>query len=160
MTSKQRFSSNEVLSQLFDRESVIEENACETEDNVEEDPDYEASSSDENETLSVDPLLLSLNHQQTCYLPKMESYHGSSPHLQDLRLLISSKWFQASTDVLQSTFELFVILSVFFLIDGVTKLEGRHVHGDSWKDLDVTYLQAYIALLILAGILILEQQYF
>ncbi|XP_035278967.1 uncharacterized protein LOC118230221 [Anguilla anguilla] len=50
MTSKKRFSVNEVLPQLFDSEGDIEENVSETEDNVEEDPDYEASSSDENET--------------------------------------------------------------------------------------------------------------
>lgn len=54
MTSKQRFSANEVLSQLFASESDIEENVSETEDNVEEDPDYEASSSDENETHETD----------------------------------------------------------------------------------------------------------
>lgn len=57
MTSKKRFSVNEVLSQLFDHESDIEENVSETEDDVEEDPDYEASSSDENETLSDPPVV-------------------------------------------------------------------------------------------------------
>ncbi|GLD65982.1 piggyBac transposable element-derived protein 4-like protein [Lates japonicus] len=38
---------------------VTEENVSETEDDVEEDPDYEASSSDENETVSVDPPVVS-----------------------------------------------------------------------------------------------------
>ncbi|KAL1276900.1 hypothetical protein QQF64_023573 [Cirrhinus molitorella] len=55
MASKQRFSVSEILTQVFDSESDIEENVSETEDNLEEDPDYEASSSDENETPSVDP---------------------------------------------------------------------------------------------------------
>ncbi|KAI7812972.1 hypothetical protein IRJ41_012930 [Triplophysa rosa] len=36
-------------------ESDIEENVSKTDDNVEEDPDYEASSSDENESPSVEP---------------------------------------------------------------------------------------------------------
>ena len=59
MTSKQRFRANAVLSQLFDSESDIEENVSETEDNVEEDPDYETSSSDGNESLSIDPPVVS-----------------------------------------------------------------------------------------------------
>ena len=50
---------SEVLSHLFDHESDIEENVSEPEDGVEEDPDYEVSSSDENETLSVDPPVVS-----------------------------------------------------------------------------------------------------
>lgn len=55
MTSKERCSVNKVLSQLFDHESDIEENVSETEHDVEEDPEYEASSSHENKTLIVDP---------------------------------------------------------------------------------------------------------
>ncbi|KAK2818952.1 hypothetical protein Q5P01_024513 [Channa striata] len=57
MTLRKVFSVNEWLSHLFDLESDIEENVSETEDDVKEDPDYEASSSHENETLSVDPLV-------------------------------------------------------------------------------------------------------
>ncbi|KAJ4945662.1 hypothetical protein JOQ06_023343 [Pogonophryne albipinna] len=57
MTSKKRFSVVEVLPQLFDGESDIEENVFETEDNVEEDPDYKASFSDENETPVYAPVV-------------------------------------------------------------------------------------------------------
>ena len=56
MTSKERFSVNEVLSHLFDHESDIEEKVSETGGEV---PDDEASSSDENQTLSVDPPVVS-----------------------------------------------------------------------------------------------------
>lgn len=42
----------------------------------------------------------------------------------------------------------------------MAKLETRYVHGNSWKYLNMTYLQAYIGLIILAGMLTLEQQYF
>lgn len=52
MTSKQRFSVNCHSSLTV---KVTEENVFEADDNVEEEPDYESSSSDENETLSVDP---------------------------------------------------------------------------------------------------------
>lgn len=57
MFSRKRFTVSEVLEQLFDSESDIEENVSETEDCVEEDPDSEGFSSDENE--SVDPPVVS-----------------------------------------------------------------------------------------------------
>ncbi len=34
----------------------------------------------------------------------------------------------------------------------MTNLEGKRVYGDSWKDLDVVDLEAYIGLLILAEV--------
>ena len=46
---------SEVLSHLFDLESDTEENVPLTEEDVEEDPNYYASFSDENEIHSVDP---------------------------------------------------------------------------------------------------------
>ena len=61
----------------------------ETDENIEEDPDYEVSSSDENEFPAVDP---PLNHQQIHCLPKMEGCHGPAPDLVTV-LLMSSKWF-------------------------------------------------------------------
>lgn len=53
MSSGKRFTVNDVLEQLFDSESDIEEHVSETEDCVEEEADFEAFSSYENE--SVDP---------------------------------------------------------------------------------------------------------
>ncbi len=154
---KQRFSANEVLSQLFDTERDIEKNVSETEDNVEEGPDYEAFSSDENETLGVDPPVVSTT--RSGHVIKTESYYGSSPHLNDkvdLVLLMSSKWFQAPPDTLSmdttSAFELFISPSTENNVLVMTNLEGRQVYGDSWKDLDVTHLHAYIRLLILEGV--------
>lgn len=47
------FTVTEVLAQLFDSESNIEEKVSEREDCVEEDPDFKEFSSDENE--SADP---------------------------------------------------------------------------------------------------------
>lgn len=68
MTSNERFSVFELLQQLFDHERDVRQWVWDID--IEEDPDYEASSND-NETLSVD-LLLSLHHEQTHYLTKME----------------------------------------------------------------------------------------
>lgn len=64
IASKKMLSVGEVLSQLFDSESGLEEHVRDTE----EDPDYDASSSEENETLSADAPLVAQ--------PKMESFYG------------------------------------------------------------------------------------
>ena len=53
---------------------------------------------------------------------------------------------------IQSAFELFMTPSIEKTILQMTNLEGRRVYGDEWKDYDVTHLQAYIGLLILAGV--------
>ena len=48
-----RCSATEVLSQILQGGSGIDESVSETEDNVEEDPDYAAYSSDENEAIEI-----------------------------------------------------------------------------------------------------------
>lgn len=97
MTSKERCSVNKVLSQLFDHESDIEENVSETKDEVEEDRDHEASSSNENKTLIVDPPVVSQPPANALYLPKMLLWPVSPLEQQ------SSKWFQVPTDMLSVT---------------------------------------------------------
>lgn len=72
------------MSQLFD----IEENVSETEENVEEEPNYDASTSNENETLSVDAPVVSAD----MITFKSKSYYGPTPRLKnmvDLVLLMS-----------------------------------------------------------------------
>ncbi len=47
---------------------------------------------------------------------------------------------------------MYLNVSVENYILEVTHLEGRRVYEDSWKDFDMTDLQAYIGLLILAEV--------
>ena len=70
---RKRFAATEVLSQIFQGGSDIDEDGSETDDNVEEYPDYAASSSDENEASEIghsDPPVVSQtplsyrNHQE------------------------------------------------------------------------------------------------
>ncbi len=105
MSAKQRFSVSEVLSQLFDSESDIEENVSETEDNVED--NFEAFSSDENETLSVDPPVVSQRPADTLPSKNGKSLWSLSPHERQvhLMLLMSLKWFQAPPDALSAMSE-------------------------------------------------------
>ena len=43
-------------------------------------------------------------------------------------------------------------LSLKKVIIAMTNLEGKKVYGDIWKDLDEEYLDAYIGVLLLAGV--------
>ena len=81
---------------------VTEQNESEAKDNV-EDPDYEASS-DENNTLSINRPVMA---QPPAYKLPSKNVHllWSPPHLNDrvdLVLLISSKWFQGPPDTLST----------------------------------------------------------
>ncbi|XP_051982284.1 piggyBac transposable element-derived protein 4-like [Xyrauchen texanus] len=161
MTSKQRFSVYEILSQFFDSESDIEENVSETDDNIEEDPDYEASSSDENDTPNVDPPVVS--QPPTNPLPSKNgklSWSRSPPERQG-RLSAANvikmvpgptRYAVSHVQDIKSAFDLFITPSIEKDVLEMTNLEGRRVYGEGWKDFDVTDLQAYIELLILAGV--------
>ncbi|XP_039550046.1 piggyBac transposable element-derived protein 4-like, partial [Pimephales promelas] len=161
MTTKQRFSVNEILSQFFDSESDIEENVSETDDHIEEDPDYEAFSSDENETPNVDPPVVS--QPPTNPLPSKNgklSWSHSPPERQG-RLSAANvikmvpgptRYAVSHVQDIKSAFDLFITPSIEKDVLEMTNLEGKRVYGDDWKDFDVTDLQAYIGLLILAGV--------
>ncbi len=58
----------------------------------------------------------------------------------------------ANADDIRSTFELFFPNDIRRILITTTNLEGKRVFGDTWKDLDWTDLQAFIGLLILAGV--------
>lgn len=49
-------------------------------------------------------------------------------------------------------FELFMPLSLKRIIITMINLEGKKVHGDMWKDIDEEYLDAFIGVLLLAGV--------
>ncbi len=147
MNSRQRFSASEVLSQLFDSESGIEEN-------VAEDPGYE------NETLGVDPPVVSK--------PPVDSVLSQPPRADTLppkngnllwplsplerqgrlnaaiviRMVPGPAGYAVShVQDIKSAFELSITPSIKKDIIETTILEGMHVYGDSWKDMDVTHLQ-------------------
>ncbi|XP_077128955.1 26S proteasome non-ATPase regulatory subunit 14 isoform X1 [Ranitomeya variabilis] len=51
-----------------------------------------------------------------------------------------------------SAFALFLNMTILNIIIQMTNIEGQVVYGDKWKTLDVTALNAYIGLLLLAGV--------
>lgn len=90
-------------------------------------------------------LLLSLNHQQTQCLPKMERQYGPFPNFkQQWRLSASNiikmvpgptRYAVSHVEDLKSSFEIFMTPSIKNTVLRMTNLEGRCVYGDSWKDL-------------------------
>lgn len=55
-------------------------------------------------------------------------------------------------DDIKSSFQLFLPKSIEGIILEMTNLEGKRVFGDTWREIDLVDLQAYIGLLILAGV--------
>ncbi|KAM9770316.1 DNA polymerase delta subunit 4 isoform 1-T1 [Menidia menidia] len=53
---------------------------------------------------------------------------------------------------IKSSFELFIPDSIQEIILDCTNFEGRRVFGERWKEMDLTQLQAYFGVLILAGV--------
>ena len=151
---KKRFLSQQsfVLSQLFDGESDEEETVSEIEDNVEEDSDYEASSSDDNET-PVQMLLLSLKHKQTLSktckvimvplsLEQQSSFSASNVMKMVPGLTRYAVRHEVSIGALHNTINEKDILEMMDLEGGHSGTVRR-----SW-----THLQAHTLLLIFAGV--------
>lgn len=53
---------------------------------------------------------------------------------------------------IESSFELFIPDDIQKIILDYTNLEGIHVFGERWKEMDQTHLRAYFGLLVLAGV--------
>ncbi|XP_053361966.1 piggyBac transposable element-derived protein 4-like [Clarias gariepinus] len=55
-------------------------------------------------------------------------------------------------DDIKSIFDLFLPMPIQNMVLKMTNKEGQRVYGNKWKNLDATDLQAYIGVLILAGV--------
>ena len=108
-------------------------------------------------------LLLSLNHRHTDTIPSKNGkiIWSLSPLQQQGRLSAANvirmvqgptRYAVSHVEDIKSSFELFITPSIENIVLGMTNLEGKRVYGDSRKDLDVADLEAYIGLLILAGV--------
>ncbi|CAJ1086606.1 piggyBac transposable element-derived protein 4-like [Xyrichtys novacula] len=63
-----------------------------------------------------------------------------------------TQYATSRVDDIKSSFQLFLPESIEGIILDMTNLEGKRVFGDAWRELDLVDLQAYIGLLILAGV--------
>jgi len=118
---------------FFDSESDIEENVSETDDHIEEDPDYEASSSDENETPNVDPPVVSQPPPNPLPSKNGKLSWSHSPPERQGRLSAANvikmvpgatKYAVSHVQDIKSAFDLFITPSIEKDVLEMTNLEG------------------------------------
>lgn len=63
-----------------------------------------------------------------------------------------TRYATSCVDNIKSSFQIFLPESIEGIILEMTNLEGKRAFGDTWTDLDLEELQAYMGLLILAGV--------
>ena len=63
-----------------------------------------------------------------------------------------TRYATSRVDDIKSSFQLFLPESIVEILLAMTNLEGGRVFADTWKALDQVDLQAYMGLLILAGV--------
>lgn len=171
--SSRRFSAEEVLSQLMNWDSDVEEDVSETEDpsepedNAIDDPDYQFSHDEEDSEDESAGFPSSDEKQETSstegtWTSKDGNVKWStSPHQSRGRLSSSNvikmtpgptRFAVTRVDDIQSAFQLFISPPIEKIILNMTNLEGRRVFQEKWKPLDPTDLHAYIGILVLAGV--------
>ncbi|XP_047460931.1 piggyBac transposable element-derived protein 4-like [Mugil cephalus] len=136
-------------------EPEIEEDVSEVEDNTEFDPDFvEADQSTDGEGEAPEE-----------QAPE-ETFQSKSGHLlwspsPQNRVTVENiikmrpgptRYATSRVNDIKSSFQLFLPVSIEGIILQMTNLKGKRVFGDTWKEIDLVDLQAYIGLLILAGV--------
>ncbi|XP_052463478.1 piggyBac transposable element-derived protein 4-like [Carassius gibelio] len=132
--------------------------ASETEDNTEFDPDYHSSDGEESEeesevTAETEAAYQSKNGKilwTPAPLPQKQQVRFPAHHIK--RTPGPTRLACVNAEDIRSTFELFFPDDIKQILIEMTNLEGKRVFRDTWKDLDWTDMQAFFGLLILAGV--------
>ncbi|XP_016384135.1 uncharacterized protein LOC107720816 [Sinocyclocheilus rhinocerous] len=140
-------------------EVELSDEASETEDNTEFDPDYHSTDGEESEeesevTADTETAYQSKNGNisWTSKTPPQRQ-RGRFPAHRIIRMTPGpTRLACANAEDIRSTFELFFPDNIKQILIEMTNLEGKCVFGDTWKNLDWTELQAFLGLLILAGV--------
>ncbi|KAL4008155.1 hypothetical protein ACER0C_002007 [Sarotherodon galilaeus] len=151
--SKQ-FSVEEVLVQVSGYEErteikqEIDEDVSEVEDNTDFDPDFEET---DQSTAGEGEAPEEQAPEET--FKSKSGYLFWSSSLQDRGGSPGPTQYAIShVDDIKSSFQLFLPESIEGIILEMTNLEGKRVFGDTCREIDLVDLQAYIGLLILAGV--------
>uniref|UniRef100_A0A3Q3L0N4 Nucleolin n=1 Tax=Mastacembelus armatus TaxID=205130 RepID=A0A3Q3L0N4_9TELE len=161
--SQKRAKVAEVLVQVFGHdeegtkiEPEIEEDVSEVEDNTDFDPDFEETDqSTDGEGEGEAP-----EEQEPFQSKSGHLLWSSSPQDRRSRARVKNikitpgptRYATSRVDDIKSSFQLFLPESIEGIIVEMTNLEGKRVFGDTWRKIDLVDLQAYIGLLILAGV--------
>ncbi|KAK7140748.1 hypothetical protein R3I94_013126 [Phoxinus phoxinus] len=157
--AKPEFSVQETLDSVLDRsdgedvadaESEDFDEASETEDHLEQDQDHNETyeeNADEEDT------------DEDTYLSKDGSidWTSSPPRRarkpkKTLQTTGITKYASSHAKDIKSTFELFLTEEILKIVLEMSNVEGRHVFAEEWTDLDLADIQAYIGVVILAGV--------
>ncbi|XP_052423852.1 titin homolog isoform X1 [Carassius gibelio] len=140
-------------------EMGLSDEVSETEDNTEFDPDYHSTDGEESEeesevTADTETAYQSKNGNisWTSKTPPQRQ-QGRFPAHRIIRMTPGpTKFACANAKDIISTFELFFPDDIKQILIEMTNLEGKRVFGAAWKNLDWTDLQAFLGLLLLAGV--------
>ncbi|KAL3983487.1 M-phase phosphoprotein 8 [Sarotherodon galilaeus] len=138
-------------------EPEIEEDVSELEDNTDFDPDFEDSDqSTDGEGEARDEQAPEETFQsKSGHLLWSSSTQGrgSSARVENTKMTPGpTRYATSRVDDIKSSFQLFLPESIEGIILEMTNLEGKRVFGETWREIDLVDLQAYIGLLILAGV--------
>ncbi|KAF0045693.1 hypothetical protein F2P81_002222 [Scophthalmus maximus] len=122
--------------------------------------DEEEESTDEEESEEEDPA-----ESEEYFQSKDETLIWSSIPPSDRRRMLTAEraeretshhgpttYARSRTDDIKSTFDLFLPKPLEEAVLNMTNKEGRRVYGNKWRKLDRMDLQAYVGILILAGV--------
>ncbi|XP_059394628.1 piggyBac transposable element-derived protein 4-like [Carassius carassius] len=140
-------------------EMELSDEVSETEDNTEFDPDYHSTDEEESDeepevTADTETAYQSKNGNisWTSKTPPQKQ-RGRFPAHRIIRMAPGpTRLACANAKDIRSTFELFFPDDIKQILIEMTNLEGKRVSGAAWKKLDWTDLQAFLGLLILAGV--------
>ncbi|XP_048037142.1 piggyBac transposable element-derived protein 4 isoform X1 [Megalobrama amblycephala] len=155
------------LEEEAESEEELFDQASETEDNTELDPDYQSTDGEEEEEEEEDK-----EEEEEKVPPEVEAaYQSKNGNIMwtsttpserqgsktPARFIIKmtpgpTRFACSNAEDIKSTFELFFPDKIKKNLIEMTNLEGKRVFHKAWKNLDWIDLQAYFGLLILAGV--------
>ncbi|TKS65943.1 PiggyBac transposable element-derived protein 4 [Collichthys lucidus] len=135
-----------------DSEEEVED-VSEEEDGEEYNPEHDESSSEEEENPEPERETFLSKNGKITWSSAAYNQHGRHAEQNVIKMTPGPTRYAVShAHDIVSTFYLFITPAIEKIILEMTNLEGFRKYGDSWKKMDETDLQAYLGLLILAGV--------
>lgn len=155
-----RYNVEEALEVIFshaqqdnsDSEEEVED-VSEEEDGEEYNPEHDESSSEEEENPEAESETFLSKNGKIIWSSAAYDQHGRHAEQNIVKMTPGPTRYAVShAQDIVSTFYLFITPAIEKIILDMTNLEGFRKYGDSWKKMDEIDLQAYLGLLILAGV--------
>ncbi|XP_037553572.1 piggyBac transposable element-derived protein 4-like [Nematolebias whitei] len=158
---KRRFTVQEALDHILaendaeDTPSVTDEPVSEEDDAIEYESEYTDSSDEEGTGAEAAPVTETYKSKKGnitwSAIPPVSHGREAAENVMKMTPGITRFALTRVSDI-KTCFDLFMPLSLKKVIIAMTNLEGKKVHGDTWKDIDEECLDAFIGVLLLAGV--------